>query len=267
MMKKALYLILLLCIFNQVYSAYVPKYVLNMFAKKTIAATVPTVRSIYLPDNLDFKQVIKDIVAAAKDPEIAGIILFIDNNGGSTGSYSVLHDIIKKITDIKPIVSLIGSAALSGGYWASSAADYIIAHNCSDIGSIGVYYSVTKLKNAKQVKDIEAELEVELFFAGEFKAYWHEYGKDLSEKQRTYIQSHVDTIYKKFLDIVVENRRLDLSNSKEWAEGKSFIAQQALSLGLIDEIGTIFEAEKKMLELIKLKNPTILYADDITLVE
>ena len=266
-MKKALCLMLSLCVGKQLYAASMSKYVLNIFAKKTVTATVPKVRSLYLADNLDFKQVIKDLVAAGKDPEIAGIILFIDNNGGDTGSFSVLHDLIKKIADMKPMVSLIGSSALSGGYWVSTAADYLIAHSCSDIGSIGVYSSVTKLKKPKQIVDVEAEMEVELFIAGEFKALWHQYGKDLSEKQRTYIQSHVDTIYKKFLDIVVENRRLDLSNSKEWAEGKCFIAEQALSLGLIDEIGTVFEAEKKILELIKLKNPTVVYADDITLIE
>ena len=266
-MKKVLSVILLLCIVTPLCSAYVPKYVLNIFGKKTVAATVPKVRSLYLPDTLDFKQVIKDLIAAGKDSDIAGIILFIDNNGGDSGSFSVLHDLIKKIADIKPIVGLIGSSALSGGYWVSTAADYLIAHSCSDIGSIGVYSSITKLKKPKQIVDVEAEMEVEVFIAGEFKALWHQYGKDLSEKQKAYMQSEIDMIYKKFLETVAKNRKLDPSSYKEWAEGKCFIAEQALSLGLIDEIGTIFEAEKKILELIRLKNPTMVYADDITLVE
>ena len=106
-----------------------------------------------------------------------------------------------------------------------------------------------------------------MFTAGEFKGYAFEYTKNLSEKERNYAQSYIDGIYKKFLDLVAKDRNLDLACSKEWAEGIVFLGEEALSLGLIDAIGTIFEAEKKILELIKFKNPTVLYADDISLIE
>ena len=243
-----------------------PQYLRTIFTKKNTQVT-PQVRFISLLDDLDFKQVAQDFAAAAKNPEIAGIILLINNNGGHAGSFSVLHDMIKKITVMKPVISLIASSACSGGYMIASAADYIIAHSCSDIGCIGVYNSITRYKNPKQKNHIEADMEVEIFSAGEFKTYWNEYAEDLSQRERMYVQSFVDTIYKKFLDMVAKNRNLDLATYKEWAEGKIFLAEEALSLGLIDEIGTIFQAETKMLELIKLKNPTMVYAGDITLVE
>ncbi|MDR3551111.1 MAG: S49 family peptidase [Candidatus Babeliales bacterium] len=243
----------------------VKEYVCSMFYKKTVACT-PRVRVISISDNLDFKQVTDELVAAAKDTTIDGIILKIDNGGGHTGSFSVLHDIIKKVTTIKPVISLIGGYAGSCGYMIASAANYIVAHTLSDIGSIGVLWEITRLKNPKTTKDIEAEMQVEIFYCGQFKTVGFPHAKDFSDKDRAYVQHYLDEIYKQFLNSVAKNRNLDNNTSKEWAEGKMFIAPQALQLGLIDEIGTIFEVETKILQLIKQKNPTISYADSIELI-
>lgn len=234
-------------------------YIKNIFypqepTQKTAEAIKPQVAVIYISNEPDFKQLAINLTEAAKNNEIMAILLMIDNSGGNVGTFSLIHDLVKKIRTIKPVVSLITGGAYSCGYMLASATDYIIAPSGSEIGCIGTIVEIQRWKDAKKTGDIEATLGVEIFHGGEFKAISNPYN-ELTDKDRDYIQSIAEQSYDYFLKVVAENRNLSLENYKEWAEGKIFIASKALKLGLIDEIGTIFEAEDKIIELIRQKNP------------
>lgn len=216
---------------------------------KTHLDTNCKVAIIYVPENLDFKQLTLNLVGAVKDKEIKGIILMISNFGGSFGAYSAIHDLIKKITEIKPVIALISDGACSCGYLIASPANYIIAHRGSSIGHIGLYSQICKYKNPKQKGEVQADMNFEIFQAGEYKMLYNSYSKDLTEEQKKYVQERLDKDYEVFLNMVSENRKLDLAKCKDWADGKIFNGHDALALGLIDEIGTILDAEKKIIEL------------------
>lgn len=223
----------------------------------------PKVAVIYLMNEFDFKQVTLDLVEAAKDKEIEGILLIIHHYGGAMDTFSALHDVIKRITTIKPVVGLVSGSALSCGYLLASATDHIIVHSCSEIGNIGVSHVIQKYRNPKLVGELEAKIDVEVFQAGEFKTLYNTYSKELTDQDRKYIKEQLDKVYKQFLRIIANNRNLSMEDYKLWAEGKSFLAPEALQLGLVDEIGTIFEAIQKMLELIGKRNKKYVGAQDI----
>jgi protease-4 len=167
------------------------------------------------------------------------------------------------VTTIKPVVSLIAGSALSCGYLIASASDYIIAPSCGDIGNIGVLQMIQRFENPKIASDIVAGLDMKVFQAGEFKTLTNPYSKKLSENDKKYIQDELNKVYKQFLLLVAHNRGLHVKNHKVWADGRIFIPSEAISLGLIDKIGTAFEAEEKLCELIRKKNPAQTYADSI----
>lgn len=263
-MKKIIALVLL---FSATINSFGMEYLKNFFQIKVTRLNYPIkprVEVIELVDPINFKESLISLLMAAKNNEVSGILLMVKSTGGHTAAFSVVHDVIKKIAKIKPVVALIMSSALSGGYMLASPAHYIIAHSCSDVGSIGVFAEREKHTDLKITdRAVEAKMEVELFSVGEFKTVYHPYGK-LSDKDRKYIQENLEKVYQQFVSMVGQDRNLNCKDYKTWAEGKAFLAYEALELGLIDEIGTIFEAEAKILELIRQRNPDCVFDNEIT---
>ena len=207
------------------------------------------------------KKMGQELIQAAKDKNIRGILLIIDCPGGDAARFSSIHDLIKKIKKTKPIVGLVVGYAASGGYMWASATDYIIASSFAHVGSIGVSMTKETYKKMRRTGNVEAEVDIEMFFAGEFKDLFCDYRSKLTNSQRQFIEATLEKHYQLFLQMVAENRGLDLNECKKWAEGKLFLAPEALSLGLIDEIGTLFEAEQKLIELINIRNPMCAFSD------
>ena len=94
---------------------------------------------------------------AAKDPEVAAVIVMINSPGGGITATDLMHkatiDFKKKTR--KPVVACLTDIAASGGYYLAAAADKIIAHETTLTGSIGVIiplYDFTDLMSKLGVK-------------------------------------------------------------------------------------------------------------------
>lgn len=237
-------------------------------SKKQPVDTVTKARIavIKLADNVDIDETSYNLYRAAKDATINAIVLVVDSSGGSAGAFSVVHDLVKKIKSFKPVVALVKSRALSGGYLVASAADYIVAHSYSDIGSIGVIFKIDRFKNPKVNDNIEADLTVEIFTDSELKAIGDPFGKDLTDAHRDYIKSRMAVYSNQFRTTIAANRGVSMKDVQKWAEAKVFIAHEALELNLIDEIGTVFDLDKKIISLLSAKNPGVIYAQDVEFV-
>lgn len=219
-----------------------------------------------ISDPIKFDEVSASLFAAAKQPDITGVLLVINSYGGSMSDFSVLHDMIKKLASIKPTICLVTGAAYSAGYLLASATNFIFAHSLSGIGSIGVYRSVDRYKNVRiKEGNIEGDCKSEIFYAGEQKVINNPYAQELTDVQKSFLYAQLAKLYDVFISMVADNRHLDKNMAKEWAEGKAFEAPDALKLGLIDEIGTIFDAQDKIKQFIVKRN-TDICADDIEFV-
>lgn len=214
-------------------------------------APTSKVAVLKISDPIKFDEMATSLFAAAKQPDIAGVLLVINSYGGSMSEFSVLHDMIKKLASIKPTVCLVTGAAYSAGYLLASAAHVVIAHSLSGIGAIGVYRCVERYKNVRiKEGNIEGDLKNELLYAGEQKVINNPYAQELTDAQKVVLQAQLARLYDQFISMVAHNRHLDKAMATQWAEGKSFEAAEALKLGLIDEIGTIFDAEEKIKGLV-----------------
>jgi protease-4 len=230
-------------------------------------AVMPKVLNIYAYDPIKFEDIEQELFEATKRQDVVGIIFVINSNGGNAGEFSVVHDMIKNFSTTRPVVALIAGGALSGGYLIASAANNIIAHSVSDIGNIGVIRFIDRYKNIRVSRDtIEADLSTDMFIVGEFKGIENPFAKELSDNQRAYLQASLLKSYDIFLTLVAQNRHFKKEDYKLWAEGKIFLPPEALELGLIDEIGTIFDAQEKIKQLIVERNPQATYVDSIEFV-
>ena len=206
-------------------------------------------------DPFDSLDISNHLYTLAKDPNIDGIVLLIHSYGGAFISFFLVHDMIKKVSTIKPVISYIVGGALSCGYLIVSASDYIIAHQGAEIGFIGSYLEVSRYKKPKITGNIKSELQVEVFTDCKLKEIFSPYASNLTDEQRAYVQKLTVSAGERFKKTIAQNRELNIENSHEWADGKYFQAPEALELNLIDKVGTFFDVEEIMLKLLKDRNP------------
>jgi protease-4 len=227
----------------------------------------PQIVTIQIADPVDFNECAHKLIYAIKQSNVVGVILRINCCGGNLGDFSMLHDLIKKLSKVKPVVALVIDSAFSCGYLVASASNYIYAHSLSAVGAIGVVSWLERHSNMQiEENGFKADLKKQPFYEGEFKVIFDPTAPDLTENQRSYFQDCLFKAYKNFINLVAQNRTIDKDNYKVWAEGRVFLAQEALELRLIDGIGTIFEAEEKIKQLILDRNPNFCSIDALDFV-
>lgn len=175
----------------------------------------------------------------AEEASVKAVIVNIDSPGGGIVGSEVLFDNLRNIASKKPIVVLMGSVAASGGYMAAIASDYIIAHNGTLTGSIGV------LMESPEVTDLANKigLKFNTYKSSPLKGSPSPFEKSNPMVDRVIRESIADS-YQFFSDLVRERRGEKIS--KEFSnivfDGRVFTGRQALKAGLIDEIGGKEEA-------------------------
>jgi signal peptide peptidase SppA len=174
---------------------------------------------------VDTNDIHRELLEAEDNPEVDAILFDIDSPGGMVTGTPELADRIRSIQ--KPIFAFTASGAQSAAYWIASATDGIFTTRSAEVGSIGVYQPFFDESVAYE----QAGVKVDIIKAGRLKAAGFP-GTSLSDAQRAQKQSEVDSIHEDFKTAVREKRSV---NSDDM-QGQSFMAEKALSRGLIDEI-------------------------------
>ena len=228
---------------------FVPSAITNLkkYYKKAITPTT------YV-GKLNIKGVISDstfhvkkIKSFLKDPEIKALLVKIESPGGTPGSSQAIYEELKKFRKEKPVVVLVENLCASGAYYVACAADQIYSPASALVGSIGVYLQVPNVKDLLEKWNIKFKF----IQSGKFKTTGNPL-KDLTAEEADYLQELADQNYIQFVNDVSESRKLNSKESDIWANGKIFIASKAKDLKLIDQIGTLSDAEIAIKELAKI---------------
>jgi protease-4 len=182
----------------------------------------------------------EELNKAEADERIKGLILKINSPGGTVTASDILYREILTFKKRKgiPVIACLMDLAASGGYYVALVADRIIAHPTSVTGSIGV---VALKLNIKALMD-KVGVEDETVKAGDKKDMWSPFRPSTPE-EREIIQSILDDLYERFLEVVQEGRKgLTSEEIRGLADGKIFTAKQALRAGLVDEVGYLEDA-------------------------
>lgn len=175
---------------------------------------------------------------AAKDHDIAGIILRIDSPGGSyVASDTVFNAMEQAKSRGKPLVASIGGMAASGGYFIAMAADRIVAQPASLTGSIGVYSMKPVLtglwdKIGVRWDGVQAGRHAGL----------HSPNRDFTPEEWQRFQKDLDRIYGDFAGRVAKSRKLTPEQVDAVARGRIWSGAQAQQGGLIDRLGDFNDA-------------------------
>jgi protease-4 len=172
---------------------------------------------------------------ADADPSVKAIVVRINSPGGAVVASDEIYSELHKVD--KPVIVSMGDVAASGGYYIACAADHIFANPATLTGSIGVY---SQVPNAEELME-KLGVEVVIIRSGPSKAAGNLFEK-MGDEDVAVLQTMVDEIYDVFVNIVAEGRDMPVEQVRELADGRGYTGQQALELGLVDEMGNLPEA-------------------------
>lgn len=181
--------------------------------------------------------IVKVIEELRKNKSIKAVVLHVDSPGGSAYASDVIWQHLRKLDEVKPLVCSMGQVAASGGYYIACPARRIFAHESTLTGSIGVLGIFQSAWSQFNRMDIE-------FYPlsrGE-RALLGSPHRELEPHDRERISIMLDDIYDTFLSRVAQTRKMPIEEVNKIAQGRIWSGQDALKVGLIDEIGGLDDA-------------------------
>lgn len=200
------------------------------------------------------------IKAARLAPDVKAVVLRVNSPGGSALASDVIwrETILLKKAGKKLIVSM-GDLAASGGYYISCAADKIYANSTTITGSIGVFGIIPNLGGM-----YEKHLGITF---DEIATHSHAGKPDgvfaMSEFEIEAYNEIISGIYSDFTSKVADGRSLTAAQVEEVARGRVWSGNDALEIGLVDEIGNLSAAIEYTKELISSPDANLIYLPEI----
>ena len=170
---------------------------------------------------------------------LKAVALAINSPGGSPVQSQLIADRIRQLANKNnvPVMAFCEDAAASGGYWLACAADEIYASPASIIGSIGV------VSSGFGFPDLLAKIGVErrVYTAGTSKAMLDPFQPE-KQSDIAHLKSLQADLHEQFKDYIKARRgaRL-LAEDDALFTGAFWAGSTALSLGLIDQLGTMHQ--------------------------
>lgn len=174
----------------------------------------------------------------ADDESIRAVVLRVNSPGGSAYGAEQIWRALQCVRTNKPVIVSMGDYAASGGYYISTAANYIVANPSTITGSIGVFSVIPNLDSLS--KKIGVSLET--VKTNENSDFGTSIMTPLSDDMKQKMQEHTERVYDIFLQRCANGRGLSIDSVKSLAEGRVWSGQSAYELGLVDRLGTLDDA-------------------------
>lgn len=171
--------------------------------------------------------------AARDDSAVRAIVLDMNSPGGAAAGAMETADLVRKISQDKPVVAFVNALAASAAYAIASGASRIIATPSATLGSIGVVWM--HMDRSAQLD--RSGVKTTLITAGAYKADGNPFAS-LPDDARSRIQSQIDSVYSLFIETVAAHRGISTEDIRK-TEAGVFMGRAAVVAGLADDIGGI----------------------------
>lgn len=181
-----------------------------------------------------------NIVAAAKaafeDQGAQGVVLLINSPGGSPVQAGIVNDELRRLKGLykKPLYAVVEESCASAAYYIAVSADRIYVDKASIVGSIGVLMEGFGFVGLMDKLGIERRL----LTAGENKGFLDPFSPQ-TDRQRAHAQEMLDQVHRQFIDVVKTGRGKRLKETPDLFSGLYWTGQEAVDLGLADQLGNL----------------------------
>lgn len=194
---------------------------------------------------------------ARNDDKVKAVVLRVDSPGGSAFASEVIRNEVEALKEAgKPVVVSMSSLAASGGYWISMSADKIVAQPTTLTGSIGIFSVITTFEKGFNKLGISTDGVGTSPFSGDGIT------TGLSTGASEAFQLGIEHGYKRFISLVGSNRDMSLDEVDKVAQGRVWTGQDALSFGLVDQMGDFDDAVKLAAKLAEVENYEIYWVEE-----
>ena len=170
------------------------------------------------------------------------VILRLESPGGLVSGYGLAAAQLARLRDAGVKLTVcVDQVAASGGYMMACVADRIVSAPFAVTGSIGV---VAQMPNFHRLLE-KHQVDFTVYTAGEHKRSVTLFGKNSEEGEQKF-QSELEHTHDLFKQLVKKYRsQLDL---EKVANGDHWYGEDAINLGLVDELKTSDELLLEMIE-------------------
>ena len=173
------------------------------------------------------------------DENVKAVVLRVNSPGGSAAASDQIFEDIKLFKNSYniPVVAYFTDTAASGGYYVSMSADKIIANPANITGGVGVivsYLNFADFIDRYGIRDIT-------YKSGELKDLTNPFSVP-SDIEAEIINEIIEDVYDRFVDVIVEGRKLDKNTVIRLSDGRIYSAKQAVDNQLIDSVGQLGDA-------------------------
>lgn len=180
--------------------------------------------------------VVSAMRSAFEDTGAQAVVLLINSPGGSPVQAGIINDEIYRLKAKynKPVYAVVEETCASAAYYIAAGADQIFVDKASVVGSIGVLMDGFGFTGLMEKLGVERRL----MTAGENKGFLDPFSPQ-TEKQRAFAQAMLDQIHQQFIAVVKKGRGTRLKESPDTFSGLFWTGQQAVEMGLADQLGNL----------------------------
>jgi len=180
---------------------------------------------------------IESIRRFAKADHIRAVVLRVESPGGGVTPSQEIYRELTRLKEKKPVIASLGGVAASGGYYIASACSMIIANPGTITGSIGVIMETVNVQGLLEKLGVKGVV----IKAGTYKDLGSPL-RDMSPEEQQILGAMLDDVHKQFISAVATGRHMDEAAVQTLADGRVYSGEQALRLGLVDQLGSFQDA-------------------------
>lgn len=196
------------------------------------------------------RKVCKDLEDLMNDDDVKAVVVRINSGGGDAYASEQMWHQMSELRKVKPVVVSMGDYAASGAYYMSAPASWIVAQPNTLTGSIGIFAVIPDLSGLVTTKLGVRFDEVK---TNRNSTFGNLMARPFNAEEKAMLQASVNRGYSLFRQRVAEGRRLPVESVEKIAQGRVWLATDALNIKLVDQLGGIDDAVKKAAQLAKLK--------------
>ena len=202
-------------------------------------------------DYIASRKVCKDLEDLMNDDDVKAVVVRINSGGGDAYASEQTWHQMSELRKVKPVVVSMGDYAASGAYYMSAPASWIVAQPNTLTGSIGIFAVIPDFSGLVTSKLGVRFDEVK---TNRNSTFGNTMARPFNAEETAMLQASVNRGYSLFRQRVADGRRLPVESVEKIAQGRVWLATDALNIKLVDQLGGIDDAVKKAAQLAKLKD-------------